>query len=88
METEAGMSREAWRRAMDSSDLANMRRWRRSQNTTEGDGSTTGTGRHTAGAGDRLTGTGDDIAGTGYYLTGTAGTRWRSCTAGAAKGGW
>ncbi|GJU54614.1 hypothetical protein Tco_1228328 [Tanacetum coccineum] len=30
----------------------------------------------------------DDIAGTGYYLTGTAGTRWRSCTAGAARGGW
>ncbi|GJW22149.1 hypothetical protein Tco_0032771 [Tanacetum coccineum] len=56
--------------------------------TTEGYGSTTGTGRHTAGAGDRLTGTGDDIAGTGYYLTGTAGTRWRSCTAGAARGGW
>ncbi|GJT09841.1 hypothetical protein Tco_0856883 [Tanacetum coccineum] len=56
--------------------------------TTEGDGSTTGTGRHTAGAGDRLTGTGDDITGTGYYLTGTAGTRWGSCTARAARGGW
>ncbi|GJR71601.1 reverse transcriptase domain-containing protein [Tanacetum coccineum] len=56
--------------------------------TTEGDGSTTGTGRHTAGAGDRLTGTGDDIAGTGYYLTGTAGTRWGSCTARATRGHW
>ncbi|GKG32880.1 hypothetical protein Tco_0430390, partial [Tanacetum coccineum] len=91
METEAGMSREAWGRAMDASDLshgesADRRRQRaisdlleidrgrreemrelratdhtRQQqiiqtltvictDTTEGDGSTTGTGHHTAGA--------------------------------------
>ncbi|GJT23518.1 hypothetical protein Tco_0893455 [Tanacetum coccineum] len=56
-------------------------------NTTERDDSTTGTGHHTAGAGDSLTGTGDDITWVGYCITGTAGTRWGSCTAGAARGG-
>ncbi|GJV93139.1 hypothetical protein Tco_1540952 [Tanacetum coccineum] len=56
--------------------------------TTERDDSTSGTGHHPAGAGDSLTGTGDDITGAGYCLTGTAGTRWGSCTVGAAKGGW
>ncbi|GKE22550.1 hypothetical protein Tco_1434062, partial [Tanacetum coccineum] len=56
--------------------------------TTERDDSTAGTGHHTAGAGDSLTGIGDDITGAGYCITGTAGTRWGSCTAGAARGGW
>ncbi|GJW24693.1 putative reverse transcriptase domain-containing protein [Tanacetum coccineum] len=49
--------------------------------------STSGTGHHTAGAGDSLTGTGDDITRAGYCITGTAGTRWGSCTARAARGG-
>ncbi|GKF06197.1 hypothetical protein Tco_0036865 [Tanacetum coccineum] len=35
-----------------------------------------------------LTGTGDGITGAGYCITGTAGTRWRSCTARATRGGW
>ncbi|GKA06184.1 hypothetical protein Tco_0685408 [Tanacetum coccineum] len=121
METEAGMSREAWGRAMDASDLAHgevislrttfhaqmseitelqsadLRRQRamsdlletdRRRHTTERDDSTSGTRHHPAGAGDSLTGIGDDITGAGYCLTGTAGTRWGSCTAGAARGGW
>ncbi|GJR44362.1 hypothetical protein Tco_1312465 [Tanacetum coccineum] len=45
-------------------------------------------GHHTAGASDSLTGIGDGITGAGYYITGTAGTRWGSCTARAARGGW
>ncbi|GJT54954.1 putative reverse transcriptase domain-containing protein [Tanacetum coccineum] len=40
------------------------------------------------GIGDHTTGTGDSTTGTGYRTTGIAGTRWRSCTARAAKGGW
>ncbi|GKB11519.1 hypothetical protein Tco_0845442 [Tanacetum coccineum] len=39
-------------------------------------------------AGDSLTGIGDGITGAGYCITGTAGTRWGSCTARAARGGW
>ncbi|GJY16554.1 hypothetical protein Tco_0386976 [Tanacetum coccineum] len=115
METEAGMSREAWGRAMDASDLAHgevisLRTTVHAQmseitelqsadpadcldldcyaDTTERDDSTSGTGHHTARAGDSLTGTDDDITGAGYCITGTAGTRWGSCTAGAARGGW
>ncbi|GJT50862.1 putative reverse transcriptase domain-containing protein [Tanacetum coccineum] len=42
---------------------------------------------HLAGAGDSPTGTGGSTTGTGYRTTGTAGTRWRSCTARAARGG-
>ncbi|GJV02206.1 hypothetical protein Tco_1335775 [Tanacetum coccineum] len=38
--------------------------------------------------GDHTTRTGDSTTGTGYRTTGTAGTRWRSCTARAARGGW
>ncbi|GKA83276.1 hypothetical protein Tco_0804871, partial [Tanacetum coccineum] len=40
------------------------------------------------GTGDHTTGTGDSTTGTGYRTAGTAGTRWRSCTARAARGGW
>ncbi|GKA92284.1 hypothetical protein Tco_0814209 [Tanacetum coccineum] len=40
------------------------------------------------GTGDHTTGTGDNTTGTGYHTTGTTGTRWRSCTARAARGGW
>ncbi|GJW46458.1 hypothetical protein Tco_0078104 [Tanacetum coccineum] len=40
------------------------------------------------GTGDHTTGTGGSTTGTGYYTAGTAGTRWRTCTARAAKGGW
>ncbi|GKB95808.1 hypothetical protein Tco_0981945, partial [Tanacetum coccineum] len=67
---------------------------RRSAEMREGD-STTRTGDHLAGAGDSPTRTGGSITGidhsttgTGYGTTGTARTRWRSCTARAAKGGW
>ncbi|GKE90049.1 hypothetical protein Tco_1567524 [Tanacetum coccineum] len=38
--------------------------------------------------GDHTTGTGDSTTGTGYRTIGTAGTRWRSCTARAAREGW
>ncbi|GJS52381.1 hypothetical protein Tco_0625743 [Tanacetum coccineum] len=115
METEARMSREAWGKSMDASDLAraevmSLRTTVHAQmleitelqsadstdysdvdcyaDTTERDDSTSGTGHHTAGAGDSFTGTGDDITGAGYCITGTAGTRWGSCTARAARGGW
>nr|GFC62087.1 hypothetical protein [Tanacetum cinerariifolium] len=37
---------------------------------------------------DSPTGTGDSLAGTGYRIIGTAGTRWRSYTARATRGGW
>ncbi|GKC95908.1 hypothetical protein Tco_1161350, partial [Tanacetum coccineum] len=37
---------------------------------------------------DHTIGTGDNTTGTGYHTAGTAGTRWRSCTAIAARGGW
>ncbi|GJZ86659.1 hypothetical protein Tco_0658269 [Tanacetum coccineum] len=40
------------------------------------------------GQGDRTLQGSDDIARDRLVLTGTAGTRWRSCTAGAARGGW
>ncbi|GKG32180.1 hypothetical protein Tco_0427130 [Tanacetum coccineum] len=50
---------------------------------------------HLAGAGDSPTriggsiiGTDHSTTGTGYRTTGTAGTRWRSCTTKAARGGW
>nr|GEV43972.1 hypothetical protein [Tanacetum cinerariifolium] len=38
--------------------------------------------------GDSPIGTGDSLTGTGYRTTGTAGTRWRSYTARATRGGW
>ncbi|GKF12865.1 hypothetical protein Tco_0050791, partial [Tanacetum coccineum] len=83
METEARLSREAWRRSMDASDLA--RREVMSLCTTvldiDNDAVITGTGNHT-------TGTGDSTTGIGYRTAGTTGTRWRSCTARATKGGW
>ncbi|GJW54162.1 hypothetical protein Tco_0098247 [Tanacetum coccineum] len=98
IETEARLSREAWRRSMDASDLAcgevMSLRTTVLVPTERGD-STTGTGNHLVGAGDSPTGTGGSITGTGhsttgtgYHTTGTAGTRWRSCTARAARGGW
>ncbi|GKC94975.1 hypothetical protein Tco_1160417 [Tanacetum coccineum] len=37
---------------------------------------------------DHTTGTGDSTTGTGYRTAGTVGTRWRSSTARAARGGW
>ncbi|GJY48263.1 hypothetical protein Tco_0438219 [Tanacetum coccineum] len=40
------------------------------------------------GTGDHATGIGGSTAGVGYRTTGTAGTRWRSCTTRAARGGW
>ncbi|GJW92780.1 hypothetical protein Tco_0172452 [Tanacetum coccineum] len=72
LETEAGMSREAWGRAMDASDLAHggvislcttvhATRWQRSQSLQSA--RPVILGHHTAGAGDSLTGIGDDITG-------------------------
>ncbi|GJY40274.1 reverse transcriptase domain-containing protein [Tanacetum coccineum] len=37
---------------------------------------------------DHTTGIGDNTTGTSYRTVGTAGTRWRSCTAKATRGGW
>ncbi|GJZ82802.1 hypothetical protein Tco_0647975 [Tanacetum coccineum] len=105
MKTKARLSREAWGRSMDASDLAHgevmslrttfhaqMSEIRELQsvdhNTIERDDSTSGTGHHTARAGDSLTGTGDGITWTCYCIIGTVGTRWESCTARAARGGW
>ncbi|GJT54952.1 hypothetical protein Tco_0990006 [Tanacetum coccineum] len=120
METEARMSRDAWGKSMDTSDLARVevmslrttvhaqmseitelqsadRSRRRAisdlletdrrRHTTERDDSTSGTGHHPAGVGDSFTGIGDDITKAGYCITGTAGTRWGSCIAIAARGG-
>nr|GFB42922.1 hypothetical protein [Tanacetum cinerariifolium] len=67
METEARMSREAWVRSTDASDL--VRGEVMSLRTT------------VLGIGDSPTGTGDSFVGTGYHITGTAGTRWKSYTA-------
>nr|GFA73735.1 hypothetical protein [Tanacetum cinerariifolium] len=58
METEARMSREAWVRATDASDLVHGEVM--SLRTTV--------------LGDSPTGTGDSFVGTGYHITGTAGT--------------
>nr|GFB02216.1 hypothetical protein [Tanacetum cinerariifolium] len=63
MEREARMSREAWVRATDVSDLVHGKVM--SLRTTM------------LGTGDSPTGTGDSFTGTGYHITGTAGTRWR-----------
>ncbi|GJW67717.1 hypothetical protein Tco_0122141 [Tanacetum coccineum] len=104
------MSREAWGRAMDASDLAHggvislrttvhaqmseitelQSADRRRQRAMDIQRETFPLGMVTQlqGAGDSLTGTGDDITGAGYCITGTAGTRWGSFTAGAARGGW
>nr|GEW98595.1 reverse transcriptase domain-containing protein [Tanacetum cinerariifolium] len=49
---------------------------------------TTGIGEHTTGIGDSPKGTGDSLTGTSYHTTGTAGTRWRTYTARASRGGW
>nr|GFC58876.1 hypothetical protein [Tanacetum cinerariifolium] len=61
METEARMSREAWVRSTDASDL--VRGEVMSLRTT------------VLGTGESPTGIGDSFAGTGYRITGTAGTR-------------
>ncbi|GJS36402.1 reverse transcriptase domain-containing protein [Tanacetum coccineum] len=65
METEARMSREAWGKSMDASDLA------RAEVIIERDDSTSEIGHHTAGAGDSFTGAGDSITRAGYCITGT-----------------
>nr|GFD15183.1 hypothetical protein [Tanacetum cinerariifolium] len=81
METKARMSREAWARATDASDLVHgeeiYRDFRVRDNLTGADHS--------------LTGTGDGFAGTGCHFTGTAGiaeTCWGPYTARATRGGW
>ncbi|GJX39386.1 hypothetical protein Tco_0252689 [Tanacetum coccineum] len=123
METEARLSREAWRRSMDASDLARgevmslrttvlgqiseirelhdadrMRQavtsemlkadHRRCDSTTGTCDHLVGAGESPTGTGGSITGTGHSTTGTGYRTTGTTGTRWRSCTARAARGGW
>ncbi|GJZ76579.1 hypothetical protein Tco_0641251 [Tanacetum coccineum] len=47
-----------------------------------------GAGDSPTGTGGSITGTGHNTTGTGYRTTGTAGTRWRSCTPRAVRGGW
>nr|GFB43300.1 hypothetical protein [Tanacetum cinerariifolium] len=92
MKTEARMSKEAWVRATDASDLVHgevmslrttvlgqMSEIRELQATDR---------RSPTGTGDSLTGIGDSFAGTGYHFTGTAGTCWRSYTVGVTRGGW
>nr|GFC47894.1 hypothetical protein [Tanacetum cinerariifolium] len=74
MEIKARMSREASVRVTDASDLVH--------------GEVMSLCTTVLGTGDSPTGTGDSFAGTGYHITGTAGTRWRSHTARATKGGW
>nr|GFB09611.1 hypothetical protein [Tanacetum cinerariifolium] len=63
MEIEARLSRDAWVRSTDASDLVR-------------------------GTDDSPTGIGDSFAGIGYRITGTAGTRGRSYTTRATRGGW
>ncbi|GKC67350.1 hypothetical protein Tco_1099948 [Tanacetum coccineum] len=84
IETEARLSREAWRRSIDASDLArgevmSLRTTVLATYTTKdsyavsterGD-STTGIGDHLAGAGDSPTRTGGRITRTGHSTTGT-----------------
>ncbi|GKF87674.1 hypothetical protein Tco_0258551, partial [Tanacetum coccineum] len=84
METEARLSREAWRRHAVTSEMlkANHRRFAEMRELRTADRD------HTTGTGDHTTGTGDSTTGTGYRTTGTTRTRWRSCTARAARGGW
>nr|GFB52035.1 hypothetical protein [Tanacetum cinerariifolium] len=74
METEARMSREAWVRATDASDLVH--------------GEVMSLRTTVLGTGDSPTGIGDSFAGTGYHITRTAGTCWGSYTARATRGGW
>nr|GEY99737.1 putative reverse transcriptase domain-containing protein [Tanacetum cinerariifolium] len=68
METEASLSREAWVRLTDASDLV---RGEEIYIDYRVEDSPTGTG-------DSLTRTGDSFADTGYRIIGTAGTRWRA----------
>ncbi|GKG29654.1 hypothetical protein Tco_0419552, partial [Tanacetum coccineum] len=93
--TEARLSREAWRRSMDASDLARgeetgcdfrdaegrLEEICRDERVEDSDAVIIGTSDH-------ITGIGDHTTGTGYRTIGIAGTRWRSCTARAARGGW
>ncbi|GKC26617.1 hypothetical protein Tco_1033911 [Tanacetum coccineum] len=81
-EQKARLSREAWRRSMDVSDLVYGEAvtseilkadYRRSSEM------------RLLRIVDR---TGDSTTGTGYRTAGTVGTRWRSYTARAARGGW
>ncbi|GKF88648.1 hypothetical protein Tco_0259525 [Tanacetum coccineum] len=113
METEARLSREAWRRSMDASDLArgevmslrtivlgqmseirelhaaDRRRQVVTSEMLKADHKRSAEMRElrtTDRTSDHITGISDNTTGTGYRTEGTAGTRWRSCTARAAKG--
>nr|GFC46680.1 hypothetical protein [Tanacetum cinerariifolium] len=70
----ARMSRDAWVRSTDASDLVHGEVM--SPRTT------------VLGIGDSPTGTGDSFAGTSYHITRTSGTRWRSYTARVTRGSW
>nr|GFD24758.1 hypothetical protein [Tanacetum cinerariifolium] len=56
--------------------------------TTETSYPTTGKCNHTTRMDDSPTWIGDSLIGICYHTTGTAGTRWRSYTARATRGGW
>nr|GFC16077.1 hypothetical protein [Tanacetum cinerariifolium] len=90
METEARMSREAWVRATDASDLVHgevmslrttvigqMSEIRELQAADR---------RSPTGTGHSPTGTGDSFVGIGYHFTGTAGTSWGPYTARVTRG--
>ncbi|GJT51590.1 putative reverse transcriptase domain-containing protein [Tanacetum coccineum] len=107
-EQKARLSREAWRRLMDASDLArgevmslrttvlghmseirelhvvDRRRQAVISEMLKADHRRSAEMRELRTA-DRISGS---TTGAGYRTTGTAGTRWRSCIARAAKGGW
>nr|GEV57330.1 retrotransposon protein, putative, Ty3-gypsy subclass [Tanacetum cinerariifolium] len=81
METEVRLSREAWVRSMDASDLTrgevmSLRTTVLAYTDIDSDAVTTGIGDHITGTGDSLTGTGDSLTEITYRTTGTAGTRW------------
>ncbi|GJS62247.1 putative reverse transcriptase domain-containing protein [Tanacetum coccineum] len=97
METEARLSREAWRRSMDASDLAccdfrdvegKLEEICRDERVEDKCSYLTETAYTDVNSDAVTTGTCGSTTGTGYRTTGTAGTRWRSCTAIADRGGW
>nr|GFC86343.1 hypothetical protein [Tanacetum cinerariifolium] len=88
METEARMSREAWVRAKNASDLVYGEEVMSLRTTVLGDHRDYIVEDSPTGTGDSPTGTGDSFAGTGYHITVTAGTRWRSYTVRVTRGDW
>ncbi|GKC17902.1 hypothetical protein Tco_1014684 [Tanacetum coccineum] len=81
METEARMSREAWGRSMDASDLARAEE-------TDGDYKDAGGRSQEVEAAHRGTEDGKETSNSDDRVRETTGTRQRSCTARATIGGW